>query len=245
MAGSASSPRHAAEVDLERASSRKDGDGGDGRTDRRPAGRPCSDVRIAVAAPTIRIAAQRSTTSLAVGAELEHLRRCRRRQPHPRATSISPSPPSCRRRSRLSVRPVRPPCSRDRVLHQPPRLPRRRRPCARDAAPSASSTRLAGLEQVGTRLLPRRAVGVLLAAAELRFARRWPLLLRSEPRDPTASSSIVRVGHRRLRARDVALPLLHRGEQRVEAALARPGPAPRRRRASRASTPSRRAMARP
>ena len=103
---------------------------------------------------------------------------------------------------------------------------------------------LARLEQVGARLLPARALGVLLpplsSASRAAWASCW-----AASRAPSASISTVALGERGPRGGQLALPLLDRGEQRVEAPLRVRHPRLGVGQRSSGDTPSRRAMARP
>ena len=180
--------------------------------------------------------------------------------PSARTSSTSPVPPVASRTADPSHdRPAAPPLTAGVCL-----LPLSRSPCSRmpsstirrasraaassaaaRAAPSASSTRCRASSRYAPRLLPPGAVGVLLPPLSSVSRARLALVLHREPRlqrlelQPRARSSA------RLRRPQLALPFLHRARAARRGCAPRPGPAPPRRRGSPASTPSRRAMARP
>ena len=155
---------------------------------------------------------------LPVGPDLEHLAgdrrpRAARDRPRPRCPPPAPSVPLSRPVPRAPAPALLP----DALLDQPPRLARRVVGSGAGGAERLLHP-LACLEQVRAGLLPAYPLGVLLAALELRLARGLRLLLDRETRAEHVDLDLA-LGERGPRGGQLALPLLHRGEQCVEAAF--------------------------
>ena len=210
---------HAAEVDLQRRPSAAAGREADGSlrasrclapwsdvepgrrpppsASRRPPPRACPSARSSSTSPAPPVAS-------------------RTRSPTP--TRVRPASPAARsvRSSRSSASALLP----DALLHQPPRLAGRRvvgrAARARRAPPRPAAAPPAGSARACS---PARALGVLLPPLELRLARGLALCLDREPRRRARRARPSRSASAACAAAQLALALLDRREQRVEAAL--------------------------